>query len=599
MQVLNQTGVIYSNYDENIVKDSGLGGILFLTDCLIQLHKKTIQLTDLVEVDEAIQNENPHHRVKFFQGELYTVSHLIRLYIVTQSPQIVLILSSYLNEKTKKKSLERVHQLAHQLGLNTEQIINITGRKHRTKTQQFDIHDLEKIVKKWLELSTPALKFLQTTYIEHRNEIFELHSKLFERNHITHAFNWHEQQVFIGLNLAKQHYAIVLDYGDNLTHDIAVETALSDQANQPEDPPQAISLGHYNKINIAGDFYLGEWYSRRRVKRKIKDYYSEEGAAYCYAEVKNLFKEDELNIVNSESTVVNFSTIQSPYTENKKFILDANPEKIFPALKDLNVKAVLLANNHSYDFGAAGLTESLQHFKKENMPAIGVGSNINRALDYYKVTAGKYNLYIFSVYWYRGNQYFDYDCYAKPNKSGVASINEYLFETIKKIKTEDENAFILVSPHWGVDFKPTSGHQRHLARQLIQAGTDLIIGHGAHSLQSIEKILGKYVIFSLGNFVFNSDGEFDTHNAPKYGLLAQLDFTNQPKLILKGLDADNLTTQFKPKLVNEIQYQKIQEYYALPLQAGIIQSGKNQLEISLHTEEGELDQSYLSLAASL
>ena len=68
---------------------------------------------------------------------------------------------------------------------------------------------------------------------------------------------------------------------------------------------------------------------------------------------------------------------------------------------------------------------------------------------------------------------------------------------------------------------------------------------------------------------------------------------------LNQIDWDNLTTQFKPKLVNEIQYQKIQEYYALPLQAGIIQSGKNQLEISLQTEVGELDQGYLSLAASL
>lgn len=581
MQLLNQLGLIQSNHTEQIVKDAGLGGLLFLTDCLIQLHKKTIQATDLVEIGPNIQAENPHHRIKFYEGELYSLSYLIRLYIVTQSPQIPLILSPYLNEKTKKKSLERIHNLAISLGLDCEKIVNITGRQHRNFAQSFNIYDLEKIAQKWLELSTPSLKFLQTTYIEHRHEIFELHSKLFELGITTHTFNWQEQQVFIALNKSKQSYAIALDYGDNLMHDIAIEEALSDQNTSAELPPQPIDLGNYTKINIAGDFYLGEWYSRRRLARKIKDYYSQEGAAYCYANVKPLFPEDELNIVNSESTVVDFDNIESPYQENKKFILDANPSKLFPALKDLNIKAVFLANNHSYDFGHNGLTESIQHFKQAGIPAIGIGHNIHRALDYYKVTSGNYNLYIFSVYWYRGNQYFDYDCYAKPRKSGVASINQYLLETIKKIKSQDSKAFILVSPHWGVDFKPTSSHQRHLARQLIQAGTDLIIGHGAHSLQSIEKILGKYVVFSLGNFVFNSDGEFDTHKALKYGLFAQLDFTHQPKLILRGLDADNLSTQFQPRLVDASQYEQIRQYYEIPLKAGIVESDQENLTLTI------------------
>ena len=607
MELLNQAGIIQSSKTENTIKETGLGGLLFLTDCLIQLHKKTIQLNDLIEIEADIQAENSRHRVKFYEGELYSVSHLLRLYIITQSPQITLILSRYLNPKTKKKSIDRVHALATSLGFDSENIANITGRQHRDKKQEFNIYDLEKIAKKWLTLSTPALKLLQTTHVEHRNEIFELHTKLFELGVVTHAFNWQAQQVFIGLNKSKQSYAIALDYGDTLTHDIAIETALNDknleivlnnQDTNLKDGIKAIDLGEFKKINIAGDFYLGEWYSRRRLARNIIDRYSQDGAAYCYEYVRKLFPEDELNIVNSESTVVDFDHIESPYTENKKFILDANPKKIFAALEDLNVKAVFLANNHSYDFGPLGLAQSIEYFQNAKIPAIGAGQNLDRALDYYKVNVGTYNLYIFSVYWYRGNQYFDYDCYAKPNKSGVASINHYLFDKIKEIKKQDEKAFVLVSPHWGVDFKPTSSHQRNLATQLIEAGTDLIIGHGAHSLQSIEKISGKYVVFSLGNFVFNSDGEFDTHKALKYGLFAQLDFTNEPKLILRGLDADNLTTQFKPALVNENQYEQIRQYYGVPLQEGIITADQKHLSftIPLNADAAKESQDTLSSA---
>lgn len=581
MEVLNSQGEIYPNKVGKSYKDFGLGGLLFLTDSLIQLHRAVIRVTDLVEISADIQKENPNYHIKFYEGEIYTVSHLIKLYVVTQSPQIPLILSSYVNRKTKTRSIQRIQSLAKDLNLDIEKIVNITGRVHRSHKQDFNIYDLEKIARHWLTLSTPALEFLRTTHVEHRQEIFEVHTKLFENGVVTHAFKWQKQQVFIALHRLKKQYAVALDYGDNLMHDTVIEAALKNNKLYQAEQPEAIELGEYTKVNLAGDFYLGEWYSRRRVNRKIKDYYTEEGAAYCYAKIKELFPKDELNIVNSESSVVDFNKTKSPYSDNKKFILDANPSKLFEAFQDLNIKAVLLANNHSYDFGQNGLRQSLRYFDKAALPFIGVGQDLKNSLNYFKVSAGKRNLYIFSAYWYRGNQYFSYDCYAKPNKSGVASINHFLFQTIQNIKSEDPKAFVLVSPHWGIDFKPTSAHQRNLARQLIHAGTDLIIGHGAHSLQSIEKINDKYVVFSLGNFVFNSDGEFDKHNAPKYGLFAQLDFSSHPKLILKGLDADNFSTKFQPTLVNEEQFEAILKYYLPAIESGILQVDRKNLVLTI------------------
>ena len=44
MELLNQAGIIQSSKTENTIKETGLGGLLFLTDCLIQLHKKQYSL---------------------------------------------------------------------------------------------------------------------------------------------------------------------------------------------------------------------------------------------------------------------------------------------------------------------------------------------------------------------------------------------------------------------------------------------------------------------------------------------------------------------------------------------------------------------------
>lgn len=582
MEAINQYGVMYSDQQPTENIRWGLGGLLFLTDCIMQLQARKIDLNDLIEIQENIQKENLTCVIKFYEGEFYTVSHLLKLYIVTQSPQIPLILSPYLNEKTNKKSLVRVHELAKRLKIDTAKIINITGRPHRHHEQGFTTEDFVKIIMKWSKISIIGLKLLKTFHVEHRHVNYEVSTRLFDDGVITHGFFWSELKVSLVLNQKESRYAVVHNYFDILTQDILAEYTIQNETPM-ELSPQCIELGEYKQINLAGDFYLGEWYSRRRNHRKIMDYYSYKGAAYCYEKVKKLFPPEDLNIVNSEASVVDFEQIVSPYIEYKKFILDANPHKLFPAFRDLNVKAVVLANNHSYDFGSQGLTQTVRYFKHNEIAQIGIGETLQNSLNYYKVKTGKTNLYIFSAYWFRANQYFEYDCYAKNQKSGVGSINPFLFETIKSIKKQDDKAFVLVSPHWGVDFKPTSGVQRSLARHLIEAGADLIIGHGSHSLQSIEQIKGKYVIYSLGNFVFNSDGEFDTHNAPKFGLFARLNFEDIPKLSIFALDADNHGTKFQPCTVASEKFKNIIEFYKKPIHDGILKTDlhANCLSISL------------------
>ena len=62
---------------------------------------------------------------------------------------------------------------------------------------------------------------------------------------------------------------------------------------------------------------------------------------------------------------------------------------------------------------------------------------------------------------------------------------------------------VIVSMHWGAEYYPVTERQRLLARELAAAGADLVIGHGPHVLQPVERVDGAWVAYSLGNFLFD------------------------------------------------------------------------------------------------
>ena len=80
---------------------------------------------------------------------------------------------------------------------------------------------------------------------------------------------------------------------------------------------------------------------------------------------------------------------------------------------------------------------------------------------------------------------------------------ERLLQTIEKAKTESD--FVIVYIHWGTEnTEDIDWAQDKQAREIVEAGADLIIGDHPHVLQKIEIINGVPVIYSLGNFWFNS-----------------------------------------------------------------------------------------------
>ncbi|WP_194895602.1 CapA family protein [Catenulispora pinisilvae] len=62
---------------------------------------------------------------------------------------------------------------------------------------------------------------------------------------------------------------------------------------------------------------------------------------------------------------------------------------------------------------------------------------------------------------------------------------------------------LVLSCHWGVAGDEVCDYQRTIGRAAIDAGADLVMGHGPHSVQGVELHRGRPIFYSLGNFVFD------------------------------------------------------------------------------------------------
>ena len=68
--------------------------------------------------------------------------------------------------------------------------------------------------------------------------------------------------------------------------------------------------------------------------------------------------------------------------------------------------------------------------------------------------------------------------------------------------------YVVADVHWGENYQVLNAEQRHLAATLADAGYDLVIGSGPHVVHPVE-VIGKTIVFySLGNFVFGTNGRF-------------------------------------------------------------------------------------------
>jgi len=62
---------------------------------------------------------------------------------------------------------------------------------------------------------------------------------------------------------------------------------------------------------------------------------------------------------------------------------------------------------------------------------------------------------------------------------------------------------VVVSLHWGIPGDNLCDYQHQIAHAAIDAGADIIVGHGPHLVHGVELHRGRPIFYSLGKVVFD------------------------------------------------------------------------------------------------
>ena len=163
------------------------------------------------------------------------------------------------------------------------------------------------------------------------------------------------------------------------------------------------------------------------------------------------------------------------------------------------------ANNHAYDYGEQALTDSFAALKNAGIVYAGAGNNIEEASHpVYYITDGGLKIAIICATQIERLDNPDTKG-ATENSAGVfRCLNDTLL--LEKIReARERNAYVVVFIHWGTESTDQIDYlQRDQAKEIAEAGANLIIGSHPHVLQKIDYVSGVPVVFSMGNFIFNS-----------------------------------------------------------------------------------------------
>ncbi len=191
-------------------------------------------------------------------------------------------------------------------------------------------------------------------------------------------------------------------------------------------------------------------------------------------------------------------------TPEKTYTFRAKPETA-SLLDMMGVDIVGLANNHAYDYGEEALLDTLDTLDNAGIVHTGAGRNLEEASHpiYYVTENG---MKIATICATQIERLDNPDTKgAGENTPGVFRCldDTLLLEKVREARSKD--AFVVVFIHWGTESTEEIDYlQRDQAKEIADAGANLIIGSHPHVLQKIDYVDGVPVVYSLGNYFFNS-----------------------------------------------------------------------------------------------
>ncbi|SDO06543.1 CapA family protein [Alkalicoccus daliensis] len=320
-------------------------------------------------------------------------------------------------------------------------------------------------------------------------------------------------------------------------------------------------------LSFAGDTSIGDFYFNKTGRELLKKRLEEQPLSF-FEKVIPITENSDYFFLNLETTLL--GNPEEEIDENNKKNWDSLQRSI-SLLKDLGVTGVNLANDHTMKFGVDKAQFMKQSLENQGIKTVGAGNSQEEAekpiVWSLEGENSSRNVYVLSglrpsKQFREQNPYF-----AEESQPGWNALStNKIVKQIEKIKEEDSNSIIVVSPHWiKNDYQTFSLADKYqeLCQNILKAGADIVLGHGTHTVSPIERNEDGIIIYSLGNYVFNSVGRFKSEEAPPYGYIVNLEVNETEdewsvEPLIYPIATNNKSTKYKPRKVKRAEFRNIQ-----------------------------------------
>ncbi|MBU2109897.1 CapA family protein [Patescibacteria group bacterium] len=209
-----------------------------------------------------------------------------------------------------------------------------------------------------------------------------------------------------------------------------------------------------------------------------------------------------------KETDIVFGNLEGPVSDigekrGSEFSFRMDPIVIL-ALKEAGFNVLSVANNHAGDWGREAFNDTFSRLNKADILAVGAGWNKEDAsqvkiIEKNGLKIGFLGFSDIGPKWLK----------ADDNNSGILLVGDDFMEIIKKASSQVD--YLIVSIHFGEEYqKEPSERQKQVAKSAINAGAKIIIGHHPHVVQETERYDSGFIVYSLGNFVFDQNFSKET-----------------------------------------------------------------------------------------
>ena len=225
-----------------------------------------------------------------------------------------------------------------------------------------------------------------------------------------------------------------------------------------------------------------------------------------YALIARSLQDADYTIANLETTIGRYK--DKPYSGYPRFNA---PESLLETVRDAGVDFLTLANNHMLDRFGEGMVNTVEHV--EDYGFDHGGANRSQSEKNTPVVVEVNGVRIGMLCYTQMTNDMEEKCSPKVVRFGINYLKQADFEAdVKKLRQAGAEV-VIAMPHWGSEYKREPGTTaQSLAKKMVAAGVDVILGSHPHVVQPIQYIKAKgpdgeprigLVAYSLGNFISN------------------------------------------------------------------------------------------------